>query len=155
MIKNKNWPCTSDTKLKLHKNEKKMYILFHSSSSSSFTFFFFFFFFFSVDCKESIYEDSTKYLKEKKKEEMDQKVPLLRWTLLVPQLQPLAFPFSSSSLEFPLLLQLLPLLQNSQRILASPTLHPIMSFIFPFYTPMTGSFLDFLGLAAGVSGASS
>lgn len=47
---------------------------------------------------------------------MDQKAPLLQSTLLVPQLQLLFFPFSFSSLEFPLLPQLFPLLQNTENI---------------------------------------
>lgn len=105
-----------------------MYILFHSSSSSSFTFFFFFFFF-SVDCKESIYEDYTKYLKEKKK---------TRWTrkyLCYGRL----FWFLSFSLSLFLFLLLLWsflcccsyfLFFKIQRILASRTVHPIVSVIF-------------------------
>lgn len=86
---------------------------------------------------------------------MDQKAPLLQSTLLVPQLQLLFFPFSFSSLEFPLLPQLFPLLQNTENIsITNFTPNFELFFLPPLHIPITGSFLAFLIFAAGVSGAS-
>lgn len=65
---------------------------------------------------------------------MDQKLPLLRSTLLVPQLQPLSFPFSSSSLEFPLLPQPFPLLQNTQNFSITNCTANVDIFVFITHT---------------------